>query len=176
MSYALDDAWTNCALCRRPRRMYGIRDPRTGWEGWCGLCNWHWHNSKHQERLRRVSKSGPETLEILLREIGPEWTSISFLRPSQEDQRRFATLHFIAARVKWERQLHIAGTPKFRHHFSPGTPIYNVLIGMHMEPWLVAVLEPDEDLNDEGREFLSIFWKLQLAPQGEKTLIPLFKC
>ena len=148
------------------------------------MCNWHWHNSKHQERLRRVSKSGPETLEILLKETGPEWTIISFLQPSQEDQRRFATLHFIAARVKWKRQLHITGTPKFRHHFSPGTPEYNALLGMHMEPWLVAVLDSDEDSNDEGHhgirphehDFLSIFWKLQLAPEGEKSLIRLFKC
>ena len=37
---------TYCSACGRPSHLYGNRDVRTGWEGWCSVCNGHWHLQK----------------------------------------------------------------------------------------------------------------------------------
>ena len=37
---------TYCNACGRPSHLYGNRDVRTGWEGWCSVCNGHWHLQK----------------------------------------------------------------------------------------------------------------------------------
>ena len=31
-----------CSLCHRPVMLYGNRDPRSGWVGWCRICLFHW--------------------------------------------------------------------------------------------------------------------------------------
>ena len=33
-----------CSQCHRPAFLFGSIDERTGWRGWCVICNWHWHH------------------------------------------------------------------------------------------------------------------------------------
>ena len=46
MSCCRRDVGQLCSVCGRPPNLYGNLDIRTGWEGWCSICNAHWHLQK----------------------------------------------------------------------------------------------------------------------------------
>ena len=43
-----------CERCRRPAFLFGFCDIRTGWQGWCGVCNTKWHISVAEPKVHIV--------------------------------------------------------------------------------------------------------------------------
>ena len=83
-------SYERCNICGFPRKMYGCRDVRTGWEGWCRVCNWHWRHSSDVARARRVAASWRTgTREISLPQTIVQRAIMSYLRPRGREQQEW---------------------------------------------------------------------------------------
>ena len=88
-----------CSKCNRPASLFaefGRIDKRTGWRGWCDICNWHWH---HPEAVSyRVWHRSMERRSILAR------TVLSLVGTFLIDSKRaHADLRSIKDHALWER-------------------------------------------------------------------------
>ena len=44
----------SCSACRRPTDLYGNKDVRTGWKGWCCICNGQWHLQQAEKLKAKI--------------------------------------------------------------------------------------------------------------------------
>ena len=93
---ALRSFCARCSKCNRPASLFGSIDVRTGWRGWCDICNWHWH---HPEAVSyRVWHRSMERRSILAR------TVLSLVGTFLIDAKRaHADLRSIKDRAVWRR-------------------------------------------------------------------------
>ena len=47
----------SCRRCRRPGKLFGLRDAETGWESWCSVCNAEWKMNDIMGKYRCCSRA-----------------------------------------------------------------------------------------------------------------------
>ena len=164
MQYAMPESLCNvgtslgrCEMCGRPARLYGRLDIRTGWEGWCVVCNGRWHFDRVKKQLMGQAKgrvqctSKKSVRAMTLKRASIMAAIMSFLGFADLELQRIQKVHLDAARKYWYRQFCLLR---------------------------IRIVEPNGevrgvDSDDEDPEtgvcrseltFTNIMWKLQLSP------------
>ena len=148
------DTWrpccARCSKCNRPAALFGSFDERTGWRGWCDICNWHWHHPDavpyrvwHRSMERR-SKLAGEVLGL----VG------TFLIDSKRAHADFRSIKDRVLRKRWTRMLTSGPSRK--------EPCIRDIDG--------EIRSADSDDEIEGMldpylNWVNPLWKLQLAPE-----------
>ena len=94
-----------CSVCGRPQNLYGNMDIRTGWEGWCSICNAHWHfqeakvlQAKTEGQLKQVSRRSVFQSTVIVSVIS------SYVVSPECEVRLMQTMRVKAAEIYWSRQ------------------------------------------------------------------------
>ena len=78
-----------CNQCSRLTCWWGDYDPKTGWMGWCNICNAKWHD---EDAIRKISELGikdlvPESIVSIIYGYLAEDLAIIIKRLQEEAQR-----------------------------------------------------------------------------------------
>ena len=125
-------------------------DIRTGWEGWCSICNAHWHfqqanvlQAKTEGQLKQVSRRSVFQSTVIVSVIS------SYVVSPECEVRLMQTMRVKAAEIYWCRQFCLKSM-RIREHDGG---------------------ERDADTDDEENhgacncdlDFVNITWKLRLS-------------
>ena len=75
--HALNSDGRFCNRCKNRCQLFGSRDPETGWEGWCCVCNLTWRICKYETTIKACSR---EHSQNMLRAMGRKCSSERIIR------------------------------------------------------------------------------------------------
>ena len=146
--------FSRCQLCRRPRQLYGNRDPETGWVGWCSICNWQrrFGNVETQRMLLRskylLDKIFPvdAVVKIVMKCLGPGKAIVDLNRQQHHADKLHWNRHLFA------KEIHIHIRP------FPGRPGF-IRLFSHVED----LSDSDEFIFEHRFDYVNKLWKLRAS-------------
>ena len=144
-----------CRRCGRPSSLFGSTDRKTGWRGWCFVCNWKWHYADGLTYgVWKLHLQTQGTLpESVLRYVRP------FLVDSVQAQSDWCAIRLKSLIGRWTRIL----TPGVWTHHHGSTPeVHDEQTG-EIRP--VDTDDEDEETGvwDAHLNYTNPLWKMQLA-------------
>ena len=148
-----------CFQCGRPSALFGSRDSRTGWVGWCRICNWHWHYADaiiYHDWYRSMQRNHLQLKRRgeLLRMVGSFLVEDSVLTDLRTGiaQSRLRQVRELSLLLRWKRIL-----------------VYGGMVGPRLRDTVTGLVRPVDTCNEADGvlpshlELINCFWKLQLS-------------